>query len=105
MVLETQSIKTSPSFEEANGVCASHTRNGSADRRSYFLGEVTQPYQAEPDVELNLSVGDHAIVPKIEKIQESELSNFNSKIQVLDSLRIPLKKRKWNKLWNAYKLK
>ncbi|KAF7846608.1 hypothetical protein BT93_L4028 [Corymbia citriodora subsp. variegata] len=58
--------------EEPNGVCASHKQNGSAER-SHFLGEVVQPYQDESDVELNLSVGDHVIVPKTEKIQEFEV--------------------------------
>ncbi|XP_030523093.1 SH3 domain-containing protein 2-like isoform X1 [Rhodamnia argentea] len=55
----------SPSYEVANGIYASHMQNGSADRMSYFLGEVTLPYQAESDVELNLSVGDYVVIRKV----------------------------------------
>lgn len=31
-----------PSYEEANGIYASHMQNGSADKMSYFLGEVCE---------------------------------------------------------------
>ncbi|KAJ9704239.1 hypothetical protein PVL29_002685 [Vitis rotundifolia] len=54
-----------PSYEEVNGVFASQTHNGSSDSISYFLGEVMHSYQAESDVELNLSVGDFVVVRKV----------------------------------------
>ncbi|PKI38565.1 hypothetical protein CRG98_040998 [Punica granatum] len=55
-----------PSYEESNGVYASHhTSNGSMDMMSYFLGEVVHPYQAESDVELDLSIGDYVVVRKV----------------------------------------
>ncbi|XP_034681807.1 SH3 domain-containing protein 2-like isoform X1 [Vitis riparia] len=54
-----------PSYEEVNGVFASQTHNGSSDGISYFLGEVMHSYQAESDVELNLSVGDFVVVRKV----------------------------------------
>lgn len=54
-----------PSYEEVNGVFASQTHNGCSDGISYFLGEVMHSYQAESDVELNLSVGDFVVVRKV----------------------------------------
>lgn len=54
-----------PSYEEVNGVYASHTHNAPTDSMSYFLGEVMLSYQAESDVELNLSVGDYVVVRKV----------------------------------------
>ncbi|XP_059431351.1 SH3 domain-containing protein 2 [Corylus avellana] len=54
-----------PSYEEVNGIYASQTNNGSTDSMGYFLGEVVHPYQAESDVELNLSIGDYVVVRKV----------------------------------------
>ncbi|XP_044508955.1 SH3 domain-containing protein 2-like [Mangifera indica] len=54
-----------PAYEEANGVYASQTNNGSTDGMGYFLGEVMYPYQAESDVELTLSVGDYVVIRKV----------------------------------------
>ncbi|KAL5563110.1 hypothetical protein UlMin_032857 [Ulmus minor] len=54
-----------PSYEEVNGVYASETRNGQRNSLDYFLGEVMHPYQAESEVELNLSVGDYVVVRKV----------------------------------------
>ncbi|XP_068645579.1 SH3 domain-containing protein 2-like [Aristolochia californica] len=54
-----------PSYEEANGVFASPTYDGLTDAMGYFLGEVVHSYQAESDVELNLSVGDYVVVRKV----------------------------------------
>ncbi|XP_030944581.1 SH3 domain-containing protein 2 [Quercus lobata] len=54
-----------PSYEEVNGVYASQTHNGTTDSMGYFLGEVMHPYQAESDVELNLSIGDYVVVRKV----------------------------------------
>ncbi|XP_062177742.1 SH3 domain-containing protein 2-like isoform X2 [Alnus glutinosa] len=55
----------SPSYEEVNGIYASETNNGTTDSMGYFLGEVVHPYQAESDVELNLSIGDYIVVRKV----------------------------------------
>ncbi|XP_010263868.1 PREDICTED: SH3 domain-containing protein 2-like isoform X2 [Nelumbo nucifera] len=77
MVSERQRIEASPnptvdnsmpplpSYEEVNGVFASQTFDGSTDSMGYFLGEVMHSYQAESDVELNLSVGDYVVVRKV----------------------------------------
>ncbi|KAF8405312.1 hypothetical protein HHK36_010216 [Tetracentron sinense] len=77
MVSERQRIEASPSpavdntmppppsYEEVNGVYASQTYDGSSDSMDYFLGEVMHSYQAESDVELNLSVGDYIVVRKV----------------------------------------
>ncbi|CAI9116858.1 OLC1v1018128C1 [Oldenlandia corymbosa var. corymbosa] len=54
-----------PSYEDANGLFASQSYDGSTDALGYFLGEVVHPYQAESDVELNLSVGDYVVVRKV----------------------------------------
>ncbi|KAB1207413.1 Nostrin [Morella rubra] len=54
-----------PSYEEVNGIYASQTNNGTTDSMGYFLGEVMHPYQAESDVELNLSIGDYVVVRKV----------------------------------------
>ncbi|EXC24674.1 hypothetical protein L484_008445 [Morus notabilis] len=54
-----------PPYEEANSLYASHTPNGQANGMDYFLGEVMHSYQAESDVELNLSVGDYIVVRKV----------------------------------------
>ncbi|GAB4853842.1 SH3 domain-containing protein 2 [Ancistrocladus abbreviatus] len=54
-----------PSYEEVNGVFASQAQNGTTDSMGYFLGEVMCAYQAESDVELNLSVGDYIVVRKV----------------------------------------
>ncbi|XP_057966131.1 SH3 domain-containing protein 2-like [Malania oleifera] len=59
------SMPPPPSYEEVNGVFASQTHNGSTDGISYFLGEVIFSYQAESEVELNLSVGDYVVVRKV----------------------------------------
>ncbi|KAK4761221.1 hypothetical protein SAY87_006114 [Trapa incisa] len=53
-------------YEETDGVLyVSHSSNGSTDKMSYFLGEVMLPYQAESDVELDLSIGDYVVVRKV----------------------------------------
>lgn len=77
MVSERQRIEASPSpavdsppppppsYEEVNGIFASQTYDGSTDSMGYFLGEVIQSYQAESDVELNLSVGDYVVIRKV----------------------------------------
>eukprot|EP00262_Sarcandra_glabra_P013552 TRINITY_DN3782_c0_g1_i1.p1 TRINITY_DN3782_c0_g1~~TRINITY_DN3782_c0_g1_i1.p1 ORF type:complete len:372 (+),score=83.73 TRINITY_DN3782_c0_g1_i1:184-1299(+) len=77
MVSERQRIEASPSpvlensgplppsYEEANGVFANQTYVGSTDSMGYFLGEVVHSYQAESDVELNLSVGEYVVVRKV----------------------------------------
>ncbi|KAE9447334.1 hypothetical protein C3L33_20784, partial [Rhododendron williamsianum] len=59
------SMPPPPSYEEGNGVFASPTPNGSTDSMGYFLGEVMYSYQAEADVELNLSIGDYIVVRKV----------------------------------------
>ncbi|XP_052176144.1 SH3 domain-containing protein 2 [Diospyros lotus] len=59
------SMPPPPAYEEVNGVFTSPTHNGSTDSISYFLGEAIYSYQAESDVELNLSVGDYVVVRKV----------------------------------------
>ncbi|KAL0412447.1 UNVERIFIED_CONTAM: SH3 domain-containing protein 2 [Sesamum radiatum] len=54
-----------PSYEDVNGVPTSPAQNGSTDSMGYFLGEVMYSYQAESDVELNLSIGDYIVVRKV----------------------------------------
>ncbi|KAL0376184.1 UNVERIFIED_CONTAM: SH3 domain-containing protein 2 [Sesamum calycinum] len=54
-----------PSYEDVNGVSTSPAQNGSTDSMGYFLGEVMYSYQAESDVELNLSIGDYIVVRKV----------------------------------------
>ncbi|KAL0454134.1 UNVERIFIED_CONTAM: SH3 domain-containing protein 2 [Sesamum latifolium] len=54
-----------PSYEDVNGVPSSPVQNGSTDSMGYFLGEVMYSYQAESDVELNLSIGDYIVVRKV----------------------------------------
>ncbi|WOL05262.1 SH3 domain-containing protein 2 [Canna indica] len=53
-----------PSYEEASGAYSSQTIDGST-ASVYFLGEVVHSYQAESDVELNLSIGDYVVVRKV----------------------------------------
>lgn len=77
MVSERQRIEASPipvvdnpmspppSYEDVNGVFASSTFDGATDGMGYFLGEVVHSYQAESDVELDLSVGDYVVVRKV----------------------------------------
>ncbi|KAL3814092.1 hypothetical protein ACJIZ3_015360 [Penstemon smallii] len=59
------SMPTPPSYEEVNDTPTSPLQNGSTDGMGYFLGEVLYSYQAESDVELNLSVGDYVVVRKV----------------------------------------
>ncbi|KAJ4967501.1 hypothetical protein NE237_019350 [Protea cynaroides] len=59
------SMSPPPSYEEVNGVFTAKTFDGSTDGMGYFLGEVMHTYQAESDVELNLSVGDYVVVRKV----------------------------------------
>ncbi|XP_051137363.1 SH3 domain-containing protein 2 [Andrographis paniculata] len=59
------SMPAPPSYEEVNGVPTSPVQNGSTDSMGYFLGEVMYSYQAESDVELNLSIGDYVVVRKV----------------------------------------
>ncbi|KAI3446170.1 hypothetical protein Pfo_002835 [Paulownia fortunei] len=59
------SMPAPPTYEEVNGVSTSPVQNGSTDSMGYFLGEVVYSYQAESDVELDLSVGDYVVVRKV----------------------------------------
>ncbi|KAJ8467711.1 hypothetical protein OPV22_030263 [Ensete ventricosum] len=54
-----------PSYEEASGFFASSAVDGVTETVEYFLAEVINSYQAETDVELNLSVGDYVVVRKV----------------------------------------
>ncbi|XP_026432423.1 SH3 domain-containing protein 2-like [Papaver somniferum] len=58
------SMPPPPSYDEVNGVSAS-AYEGVTDSMGYSLGEVMHSYQAESDVELNLSVGDYIVVRKV----------------------------------------
>ncbi|KAL0686901.1 hypothetical protein Bca4012_086578 [Brassica carinata] len=53
-----------PSYEEANGVFASHMHDTSTDSMGYFLGEVLFPYHGVTDVELSLTAGEYVVVRK-----------------------------------------
>ncbi|KAK1369488.1 Arfaptin domain/BAR domain/SH3 domain containing protein [Heracleum sosnowskyi] len=53
-----------PPYEEVNNVFTA-MHNGSYDDMDYFLGEALYSYQAESDVELNLSIGDYIVVRKV----------------------------------------
>ncbi|KAL2468452.1 SH3 domain-containing protein [Forsythia ovata] len=59
------SMPQPPSYEEVNDISTTPVQNGSTDGMGYFLGEVMFTYQAESDVELNLSVGDYVVVRKV----------------------------------------
>ncbi|KAK2978279.1 hypothetical protein RJ640_017130 [Escallonia rubra] len=59
------SMPPPPSYEEVNNVTTTPMHNGSTDDMDYFLGEVVFSYQAESDVELNLSIGDYIVVRKV----------------------------------------
>ncbi|XP_057783136.1 SH3 domain-containing protein 2-like [Salvia miltiorrhiza] len=59
------SISAPPMYEEVNDVSTSPVQNGATDTLGYFLGEVVHSYQAESDVELNLSTGDYVVVRKV----------------------------------------
>ncbi|URE29578.1 src domain protein 3, partial [Musa troglodytarum] len=77
MLLERQRIEASPnpvsenfmppppSYEEASGFFGSSAVDGTTETVEYFLAEVINSYQAETDVELNLSVGDYVVVRKV----------------------------------------
>ncbi|KFK30100.1 hypothetical protein AALP_AA7G216900 [Arabis alpina] len=54
-----------PSYEEANGVYASHMHDTATDAMGYFLGEVLFPYHGVTDVELSLSSGEYVVVRKV----------------------------------------
>nr|XP_010906308.1 SH3 domain-containing protein 2 isoform X1 [Elaeis guineensis] len=54
-----------PSYEQSNGIFSSERVDGSTASMTYFLGEVMHSYQAESDIELNLSVGDYVVVRKV----------------------------------------
>ncbi|XP_071701727.1 SH3 domain-containing protein 2-like isoform X2 [Rutidosis leptorrhynchoides] len=54
-----------PSYEEVNKTFTSPIQNGSDHEVDYFLGEVMFPYNAETDVELNLSSGDYVVIRKV----------------------------------------
>ncbi|KAL5706620.1 SH3 domain-containing protein 2 [Ranunculus cassubicifolius] len=58
-------MQTPPSYEEVHGVFTASTYDGANDGTGYFLGEVVHAYQAESDVELDLSVGDYVVVRKV----------------------------------------
>ncbi|XP_073111879.1 SH3 domain-containing protein 2 isoform X2 [Elaeis guineensis] len=59
------SMPPPPSYEEANGVFPAPKVDGTTETVEYFLAEVIHSYQAETDVELNLSVGDYVVVRKV----------------------------------------
>ncbi|XP_072987422.1 SH3 domain-containing protein 2-like [Typha latifolia] len=59
------SMPPPPSYEEANGIFASTPVDELTESIEYFLAEVINSYQAESDVELNLSVGDIVVVRKV----------------------------------------
>ncbi|XP_064934878.1 SH3 domain-containing protein 2-like isoform X2 [Musa acuminata AAA Group] len=77
MLLERQRIEASPnpvsenfmppppSYEEASGFFVNSAVDGAIETVEYFLAEVINSYQAETDVELNLSVGDYVVVRKV----------------------------------------
>ncbi|XP_052625224.1 SH3 domain-containing protein 2 isoform X2 [Lactuca sativa] len=55
-----------PSYEEVNNnTSPSPMQNGSNDGGNYFLGEAMFSYDAESDVELNLSSGDYVVIRKV----------------------------------------
>ncbi|KAJ4784174.1 SH3 domain-containing protein [Rhynchospora pubera] len=54
-----------PSYEEINGMHESPTISQPIKTMEYFLAEVIQSFQAESDVELNLSIGDFLVVRKL----------------------------------------
>ncbi|KAJ0228747.1 SH3 domain-containing protein 2 [Hirschfeldia incana] len=54
-----------PSYEEANGVFASHMHDTPTDSMGYFLGEVLFPYHGVTNVELSLSTGEYVVVRKV----------------------------------------
>ncbi|KAL8556194.1 hypothetical protein ACS0TY_003836 [Phlomoides rotata] len=58
-------VPTPPPYEEVNDVPTSPVQNGSTDNMGYFLGEVVYSYQAESDIELNLSIGDYVVIRKV----------------------------------------
>ncbi|KAK4424107.1 SH3 domain-containing protein 2 [Sesamum alatum] len=60
-----ENISAPPSYGDVNGASTSPVQNGSTDSMGYFLGEVMYSYQAESDVELNLSIGDYIVVRKV----------------------------------------
>ncbi|CAN1745560.1 SH3 domain-containing protein 2 [Linum perenne] len=62
--VENNNMPPPPPYEEVNGVHATQPQNGATDSMGYFLGEVLNPYNAETDVELSLSVGDYVVVRK-----------------------------------------
>ncbi|CAA0807667.1 SH3 domain-containing protein [Striga hermonthica] len=64
-IVDTMPAPPPPSYEELNGASTSPMQNGSTDCMGYFLGEVLYSYQAESDVELNLSIGDYVVVRKV----------------------------------------
>ncbi|CAN1173279.1 SH3 domain-containing protein 2 [Linum perenne] len=63
--VENNNMPPPPPYEEVNGVHATQPQNGATDSMGYFLGEVLNPYNAETDVELSLSVGDYVVVRKV----------------------------------------
>lgn len=76
MVSEFESVNASfkiadnstlPSYEEANETLSSQSVDVITNVMEYFLGEVIQSYQAESEVELNLSKGDFVVVRKVSK--------------------------------------
>lgn len=52
-------------YEEANGKLSPQSVDVLTNVVEYFLGEVMQSYQAESEVELNLSIGDFVVVRKV----------------------------------------
>lgn len=54
-----------PSYEEVINTSTSPMQNGSNHGMDYFLGEVMFSYNAETDVELNLSSGDYVVIRKL----------------------------------------
>nr|XP_043606592.1 SH3 domain-containing protein 2-like [Erigeron canadensis] len=63
--METPPPPPPPSYEEVNNTSTTPMQNGSNDGVDYFLGEALFPYNAESDVELNLSSGDYVVIRKV----------------------------------------
>ncbi|KAL4569758.1 hypothetical protein LXL04_025401 [Taraxacum kok-saghyz] len=54
-----------PSYEQVNNTSPMQNGSNSNDLVNYFLGEAVFPYDAESDVELNLSSGDYVVIRKV----------------------------------------
>ncbi|KAI3502289.1 hypothetical protein L1887_30322 [Cichorium endivia] len=63
--METPPPPPPPSYEQVNNTSTSPMQNGSNNGAHYFLGEAMFSYDAESDVELNLSSGDYVVIRKV----------------------------------------